>query len=357
VFTTKKPEEFGKVVDALNLKLEKQKALIEGTGLITQGTNARAANMGSQTDLNVVSAGAVASFGLQIGQGSSAVAALAELTPAIEAMRTAMAGGNFEMSAAGTRLLELGAIVEANRVPFQNLAADGQILQGMMQGNIRDFDLFRAVTSDIGVQLQGMIDKGVPTAQVFALAQPQLQAIWEAQQKWRFEVDGTTQALIDQAVQQGIVGNNMKSVQQQMLDAMIGVKDVLTIIAQSMGALPSVAQRAADGMNDAFGRVRGPRIEVDGITPSGEPPEVPQLARGGIVHARPGGTLVNVGEGGEDEVVAPMSKLGGITVNVHAGTLVHQDDLGEYVANAAAEAIRLNRGGSFQRMTAALGRA
>lgn len=36
---------------------------------------------------------------------------------------------------------------------------------------------------------------------------------------------------------------------------------------------------------------------------------VPQLASGAIVYARPGGTLVNVGEGGRDEVVGPLSDI------------------------------------------------
>jgi hypothetical protein len=35
--------------------------------------------------------------------------------------------------------------------------------------------------------------------------------------------------------------------------------------------------------------------------------DVPQLAKGGIVPARPGGTLVNVGEGGEAEAVVPLA--------------------------------------------------
>lgn len=38
-------------------------------------------------------------------------------------------------------------------------------------------------------------------------------------------------------------------------------------------------------------------------------PKIPQLAAGGIVPATPGGMLVNVGEGGQDEVVAPLSDL------------------------------------------------
>lgn len=41
-------------------------------------------------------------------------------------------------------------------------------------------------------------------------------------------------------------------------------------------------------------------------------PRVPQLAQGAYVKARPGGVLANIGEGREDEVVAPLSKLGQI---------------------------------------------
>jgi hypothetical protein len=37
-------------------------------------------------------------------------------------------------------------------------------------------------------------------------------------------------------------------------------------------------------------------------------PKIPQLADGGIVKASPGGTLVNVGEGGRDEAVVPLGR-------------------------------------------------
>lgn len=37
-------------------------------------------------------------------------------------------------------------------------------------------------------------------------------------------------------------------------------------------------------------------------------PNIPQLANGGIVKARNGGTLVNVGEGGQDEAVVPLGR-------------------------------------------------
>jgi hypothetical protein len=56
-------------------------------------------------------------------------------------------------------------------------------------------------------------------------------------------------------------------------------------------------------------------------------PNIPTLAAGGIVRARPGGMLVNVGEGGQDEAIVPLDGrhgLGSPTLNIenfHAGGL------------------------------------
>ena len=229
----------------------------------------------------------------------------------------------------------------------------------MLQGGIKDAALFAAVSGDIGSNLQQVINQGVPMAQVFALAQPQLQALWQAQQQFGFAVDGTTQALLTQAEQQGFVGAQMKDVNQKILDVLISIADVFGAkIPDAMRGLPAVAQQAAAGMTSAFEGVKVPGFESaepGGITGGGGSVDVPQLAKGGIVPARPGGTLVNVGEGGEAEAVVPLSKMGGISVVINGDV-----DSEERVVNLVtkfAEVIRLNRGGSFQRMNAALGNA
>jgi phage-related protein len=56
-------------------------------------------------------------------------------------------------------------------------------------------------------------------------------------------------------------------------------------------------------------------------------PSVPQLADGGIIKATPGGVLAMIGEGGQDEAVIPLDRLGNmggntynITVNAGFGT-------------------------------------
>jgi hypothetical protein len=232
--------------------LDKQKQAIDNAmSALPSGVNARSANITSQADFSVVGAEAIGTFAFLIQQGQSAIQAFQAITPAVDAMSAAFATGNFEMTGAAEQLMNLNAIVTANKVQFDNLSASGSILTAMLQANIKDGQLFAAVASDIGTQIQTVIDRGVPMQQVFALAQPQLQALWEAQNKWHFELDATTQSLLDQAAAQGFVGEAMKSVQQQILD-------VLIKIGEFMGALPAQAKAAADGMSAAFGGVHMP---------------------------------------------------------------------------------------------------
>jgi hypothetical protein len=64
----------------------------------------------------------------------------------------------------------------------------------------------------------------------------------------------------------------------------------------------------------------GKTLDLPSITL--DTPNLPRLENGGIVPRTPGGRLVIVGEGSEDEAVAPLSKLrgmgGGVTINVDA---------------------------------------
>jgi len=91
------------------------------------------------------------------------------------------------------------------------------------------------------------------------------------------------------------------------------------IIEAFMNGLRRVGSFIGDVAGDIFGAVRGflnkaiDKINVgiakiDEILP-GDLPRIPRLAEGALVKHRPGGTLVVAGEGNEDEVVAPLSKL------------------------------------------------
>ena len=64
--------------------------------------------------------------------------------------------------------------------------------------------------------------------------------------------------------------------------------------------------------------------------------EIPRLAEGGIVKARPGGIIANIGEGGQDEAVIPLNKMGkmGNTYNITINANVADARLGEIVVNS-----------------------
>jgi hypothetical protein len=63
-------------------------------------------------------------------------------------------------------------------------------------------------------------------------------------------------------------------------------------------------------------------VQVDFMLATGES-EIPALANGGIIRHSPGGTLALIGEGGRDEAVIPLDRMGGmgnnVTINVNGG--------------------------------------
>lgn len=77
-------------------------------------------------------------------------------------------------------------------------------------------------------------------------------------------------------------------------------------------------------LNKAIDKINVGIAAVDAFLP-GDLPRIPRLAKGGLVKARPGGTLAVVGEGGQDEAVVPLSKLGdlggGQTINFGPGSI------------------------------------
>jgi TP901 family phage tail tape measure protein len=94
------------------------------------------------------------------------------------------------------------------------------------------------------------------------------------------------------------------------------VVEAINHLTKALGYdIPAAAQAAANGMNQAFAGVQYPSVggfvAPDGSDGSVPSYDVPQMASGGIVRARPGGTLVNVGEGGKDEAIVPLGGSGG----------------------------------------------
>jgi hypothetical protein len=266
-FTTKKPEEFYAIVERMNVALEKQKNLFEGIDKITSGVNARAgvfgetANAGSQEEFNRIGTMGLGAFAANMKTHGNAIEALAALKPTLDVITAAQKEYNLTASESVQRLIDINGVVTNNSAAFQALAADSQILQGAIQANWVDMDLFKAVSEDVAIQIGKITASGVPMAQALALNQPVLQSLWEAQHKFKFETDEATAALLKQAEEQGIVGAHMKSVNEKILEVLVGIAEVLGAkIPDALRTMEGAAQDAAAGMNEAFASVRGPSI-------------------------------------------------------------------------------------------------
>lgn len=87
-----------------------------------------------------------------------------------------------------------------------------------------------------------------------------------------------------------------------------------------VGSVKSFLNKAIDKINSGI-------ASIDAVLP-GDLGRIPKLAGGAVIKHRPGGILANVGEGSEDEVVAPLSKLEGMiqgssqTINFSSGAIV-----------------------------------
>lgn len=103
-------------------------------------------------------------------------------------------------------------------------------------------------------------------------------------------------------------------------------------------------------LNKAIDKINSGIATIDNLLP-GDLGRIPRLAEGALVRHRPGGILANVGEGNEDEVVAPLSKLEGMikggpsitfgagAINVNFSGVVPTESEARQVGNAVGQGI------------------
>jgi hypothetical protein len=166
-------------------------------------------------------------------------------------------------------------------------------------------DLALAFGQELAANFQTLTDRGVDTTMALALMQPQLQQLWELQKEGKLVTDEATQSMLDQAEAQGLVGEQMKDVNEKILD-------VLLAIGEALGAtIPESTRKFAKAVGD----IEVPTIDIpyryrqEGEGPpssgggGGEPP--PELDKGGLGNWGMGSLAVLHGP----EAVIPLDRL------------------------------------------------
>jgi phage-related protein len=137
------------------------------------------------------------------------------------------------------------------------------------------------------------------------------------------------------------VGDTLSGIGDYIIDKIVsGAKAVASGLVT---ALKSIINGAIKVVNAAIRGLNGASSVINAIIPGGDPvgriPEIPKLARGGIV-TQP--TLALIGEAGPEAVV-PLNgarEFGNITINIEAGLVSTPDQVGQQIIEAIQRAQR-----------------
>jgi hypothetical protein len=311
--------------------------------------------------------------------GQSFTQAFAGAAPAIQGLQQQLDKTGFSGGAAFDFLnhevkLATGSISGPALTAVEGITA---AMTGLANQSALTQDMFSGLEEQVGTTFQTLVDGGATSQEAMAALQPDIQAAWEAEQEFGYKADDVTQALIDQGVQSGIVGEKQKSSTQQMIDALNHVATTLDHIAHFMtGDLVSAAQTSADGIQRAYDGVTGPDIPapsapggttdggggrpapgagLDGSTGGGTPPtmDLPLQPVTG-----PGYAYVKPGDWAGMPDLGVAGGTGGNTYNITvAPQLLDTSGLDRVVPKMLKEAIaqiETNEGASRTNMRAAL---
>ncbi|MYD88608.1 MAG: phage tail tape measure protein [Acidobacteria bacterium] len=144
----------------------------------------------------------------------------------------------------------------------------------------------------------------------------------------------------------GSLGSAWNLAQRQDVASRVGSGTFIGIAAAQGGLTADQIRRKAEQEANILQRRREGREALNKRRELAGLPPLPALAAGGIVRARPGGTLAIIGEGRYDEAVVPLkgkNAMGGPTINLYftiEGSVLTERDLKEITLEAVNEGLR-----------------
>jgi hypothetical protein len=213
-----------------------------------------AENIDRINNLGLITGGVIANTA---GRTGDLVGAIQSVSPALESiakLREQFQLTGEQLSPATAEVLKLYDTITKNADVYQVVSGLGQTMQGLGNAIAINTPLATAFGQELAAQFTILKDRGVDAGVALSSMAPQLQQLWEASKAGSVTVDETTQALLDQAEAQGIVGDHMKDTNEKVLDVLTEIRDLFSVM------LPEAIQRTA-GQIEALGPRAGRVIE------------------------------------------------------------------------------------------------
>ena len=129
-------------------------------------------------------------------------------------------------------------------------------MKGLSDAGILNQTTFSGLASQITATGAALIAQGQDSSTVMLAMKPDLQQIWEMQQKYGFQVDDSTQKMINQGLQSGLIGEQQKDVNNQILDVLMAIGKALgATLPSDMQTFNDAGVTAADNVAKAMGTI------------------------------------------------------------------------------------------------------
>lgn len=262
-FSTKDPKEFERIMKEANAAIDAQKQRLEGLKtamggleLLTRSfatfmAKSGEATAGTQEQFTRLGTFAMATFAGLVKETGDVIGALQQMAPSLDSLAQTMTEFGFSASGALGHLLSLRTVVAQNQEVADSISGLNQLMKGLGDAGLITRDLLVEMGAQARDNFDALIAQGVSANDAMALMQPTLQELWERQKQLGATYDENTQKLIDQAEEQGLVGDNMMDVNEQILEVLMAIGEVLG------AAIPTSLRRMGDEAETQFGRMAG----------------------------------------------------------------------------------------------------
>lgn len=277
-----------------------------------------------QAEFDRISRLTLATFNARVGSGETGAEAISALGPAIDALKQSVTDFGLAGNDAFNQLNRWRDLATANQPLLDQLAGLNEMMVALANVGALDAQTFADMQAQGLDTFKSLTAAGFSQTEALAQMKPMLETLVKLHRERGLVIDDETQALIDQATEQGILQGEQIDTNQVLMDG-LG-----TIIELLGGELPEAwrqmaedAKHAADDVEDAFNDIE---IDIpvnydfrDPEIPNVEFPDFPGAATGAFVPKRPGGTLVRVGEGQHDEWIIPAPDFAALMADWNAG--------------------------------------
>ena len=236
-------------IDSVNAAMKESQKRISGLNTAAGGLNQRAKGGAITDQASADRAGreAMAIFGGQVKESGDVMGALNSIGPALDEIARKAQESGLALGAGLSNLIQMRTVLAGNQGLADEVSGLNAEMKGLSDSGLMTKELFRDFGADAGATFDKLVAGGLTANQSMSLMQPTLQQLYEGEKLHGWAVDESTQALIDQGVEQGIVGDQFMSANERMVE-------LLGILVEAVGGkLPDSFKRAGDAAGD-FGR-------------------------------------------------------------------------------------------------------